>query len=441
MSLNTLSISELNQRIATLLERNVPLLWVRGEISNLKQYPSGHWYFSLKDENAQARAVMFRQKAALLKWQPREGDAVQAYVSVGLYAARGDFQLTVESMRPAGLGTLYERFIKLKEDLAQQGLFDSKHKKVLPTFVRKIGIVTSPQAAALRDVAHTLARRAPHIQLHIYPTLVQGELAAGQIARAIALANQSPDLEALLIIRGGGSLEDLWAFNEPEVAHAIFNSRLPIISGVGHETDTTIADFVADVRAATPTAAAELISSPTHDDWHEILSNQLRTLQRNMAHTLAQAEQSLDRATAQLLTPAQRLYQQSTHLQHLTQRLQNNMATQFENHKRRHEYAAQGFQRTRPTLSLQTQTLRHQQGQLRQAHQRLLQTYAHSIGNAAQHLNQLNPENVLNRGFAYVQTQNGDIVYNASALRAGDGIAIRLARGRVIGTVNHTETE
>ena len=441
MSPNTLSISELNQRIATLLERNVPLLWVQGEISNLKQYPSGHWYFSLKDENAQARAVMFRQKAALLKWQPREGDAVQAYVSVGLYAARGDFQLTVESMRPAGLGTLYERFIKLKEDLAQQGLFDSKHKKVLPTFVRKIGIVTSPQAAALRDVAHTLARRAPHMQLFLYPTLVQGEQAAGQIARAIALANQNSKLDALLIIRGGGSLEDLWAFNELEVAHAIFNSRLPIISGVGHETDTTIADFVADVRAATPTAAAELISSPTHGDWHDVLSNQLRTLQRNMTHKLAQAEQSLDRATAQLLTPAQRLYQQSTHLQHLAQRLHNSMATQRQQHEHRYEYATQRFQRARPTLSVHAQALQHQQGQLRQAHQRLLQTYAHSIGNAAQHLNQLNPENVLNRGFAYVQTQNGDIVYNASALRAGDGIAIRLARGRVIGTVNHTETE
>ena len=165
MSQNTISISELNQRIATLLERNVPLLWVQGEISNFKQYPSGHWYFSLKDENAQVRAVMFRNKAALLKWQPREGDAVQAYVSASLYPARGEFQLTVESMRPAGMGTLYERFIKLKEDLAQQGLFEAAHKVALPTFVRKIGIVTSPKAAALRDVAHTLARRAPHIEL------------------------------------------------------------------------------------------------------------------------------------------------------------------------------------------------------------------------------------------------------------------------------------
>jgi exodeoxyribonuclease VII large subunit len=441
MSSNTLSISELNQRIATLLERNVPLLWVQGEISNLKQYPSGHWYFSLKDENAQVRAVMFRQKAALLKWQPREGDAVQAYVGVGLYAARGDFQLTVESMRPAGLGTLYERYLKLKEDLAEQGLFDAKHKKTLPNFARTIGIITSPQAAALRDVAHTVARRAPHIQLYIYPTLVQGELAARQIADAIALANQNPDLDALLIIRGGGSLEDLWAFNEPEVAHAIFNSRLPTISGVGHETDTTIADFVADVRAATPTAAAELISSPTHADWHDTLSNQARSLHRAITDKITQVEQHLDRLTAQLLTPAQRLNQQVMHLQHLALRLQNNMSTQVQNNQRRYEYLAQTSQRLRPALPLYTQALSHKQVQLHQTYSRLLNTHTQSLENRVQLLNQLNPENVLNRGFAYVQTQNGDIVYNANALRAGDVMTIQLARGRVIGTVNHTETE
>ncbi|MCE1160176.1 MAG: exodeoxyribonuclease VII large subunit [Burkholderiales bacterium] len=441
MSSNTLSISELNQRIATLLERNVPLLWVQGEISNLKQYPSGHWYFSLKDENAQVRAVMFRQKAALLKWQPREGDAVQAYVGVGLYAARGDFQLTVESMRPAGLGTLYERFIKLKEDLAEQGLFDAKHKKTLPNFARAIGIITSPQAAALRDVAHTVARRAPHIQLYIYPTLVQGELAARQIADAIALANQNPDLDTLLIIRGGGSLEDLWAFNEPEVAHAIFNSRLPTISGVGHETDTTIADFVADVRAATPTAAAELISSPTHADWHDTLSNQARSLHRAITDKITQVEQHLDRLTAQLLTPAQRLNQQAMHLQHLALRLQNSMSTQVQNNQRRYEYLAQTSQRLRPALPLYTQALSHKQVQLHQTYSRLLNTHTQSLENRVQLLNQLNPENVLNRGFAYVQTQNGDIVYNANALRAGDVMTIQLARGRVIGTVNHTETE
>ena len=441
MSQNTISISELNQRIATLLERNVPLLWVQGEISNLKQYPSGHWYFSLKDENAQVRAVMFRNKAALLKWQPREGDAVQAYVSASLYPARGEFQLTVESMRPAGMGTLYERFIKLKEDLAQQGLFEAAHKVALPTFVRKIGIVTSPKAAALRDVAHTLARRAPHIELYLYPSLVQGEQAAGQIARAIALANHNPDLDALLIIRGGGSLEDLWAFNEPEVAHAIFNSRLPTISGVGHETDSTIADFVADVRAATPTAAAELISSPTQADWHETLSAMTRTLQRTMAHSITRAEQGLDRATAQLLTPAQRLTQQSAHLHNIALRLDNSMATLLKHHTQRSNYTTERFQRARPALNLHAQALQQQHALLRQAHGRLLNSHTQRIDNAAQHLSQLNPENVLNRGFAYVQTQNGDIVYNANTLHAGDGITIQLARGRVIGTVNHTETE
>ena len=302
-----LSITELNQRIAALLERNVPLLWVQGEISNLTRAASGHWYFSLKDEKAQVRAVMFRQKINLLNWQPREGDAVQAYVSAGLYTPRGDFQLTVETLRPAGLGTLYERFLKLKAQLEREGLFDPNTKQGLPYFVRKIGVVTSPQAAALRDVAHTLARRAPHIEIFLYPTLVQGESAAPQIARAITLANQNKDLDALLIIRGGGSLEDLWAFNEPEVAHAIFKSRLPTISGVGHETDTTIADFVADQRAATPTAAAELISSPSHADWQAELSASLRALQRAMRHTQTQAEQRLDRATFGLLTPAQQL--------------------------------------------------------------------------------------------------------------------------------------
>ena len=436
-----LSITELNQRIAALLERNVPLLWVQGEISNLTRAASGHWYFSLKDEKAQVRAVMFRQKINLLNWQPREGDAVQAYVSAGLYTPRGDFQLTVETLRPAGLGTLYERFLKLKAQLEREGLFDPNTKQGLPYFVRKIGVVTSPQAAALRDVAHTLARRAPHIEIFLYPTLVQGESAAPQIARAIALANQNKELDALLIIRGGGSLEDLWAFNEPEVAHAIFKSRLPTISGVGHETDTTIADFVADQRAATPTAAAELISSPSHADWQAELSASLRALQRAMRHAQTQAEQRLDRATFGLLTPAQQLTHKQLHVRQLWTQLQHSFSRQLTQAEQRWQYTARNWQRAQPDIPHHAGALAHRQQLLQQAMQRLLQQREQRSRHAAQSLQQLNPHNVLQRGFAYVQTQTGRIVYNADTLQSGDGITIQLARGRVVGTVNHTETE
>ena len=441
MAESYLSITELNQRIAALLERNVPLLWVQGEISNLTRAASGHWYFSLKDEKAQVRAVMFRPKVNLLNWQPREGDAVQAYVSAGLYAPRGDFQLTVETLRPAGMGTLYERFIKLKAQLEQEGLFDPDTKKELPYFIRKVGIVTSPQAAALRDVAHTLARRAPHIELQLYPTLVQGELAAGQIAQAIAKANQNPKLDALLIIRGGGSLEDLWAFNEPEVAHAIFKSRLPTISGVGHETDTTIADFVADVRAATPTAAAELISSPSADDWLAELDAIQRTLARAMRQTQQQAEQRLDRALLGLLTPAQQLTHKHMQLQQLWTRASHAVTRRLDANEQRLQHTRYRWRRAHPNLSEQANALADRSSRLHNAMQRYLQKREQSTLYATQSLQQLNPQNVLQRGFAYVYTQNGRIVYNADTLQSGDGITIQLARGRVIGTVNHTETE
>ena len=419
----------------------MPLLWVQGEISNLTRAASGHWYFSLKDEKAQVRAVMFRNKVNLLNWQPREGDAVQAQVVGGLYAARGDIQLTVESLRPAGLGTLYERFLRLKDQLQREGLFDAALKKELPTFIRKVAVVTSPQAAALRDVAHTLARRAPHTELFLYPTLVQGEKAAGQIAQAIAKANQNHDLDTLLIIRGGGSLEDLWAFNEPEVAHAIFKSRLPTISGVGHETDTTIADFVADIRAATPTAAAELVSSPSADDWQTELAQMNAVLSRTMRQTQQRAEQRLDRAMVSLLTPAQQLTQKQAQLQQLWLRSTHAMNQQFQSAKQHYQYSALQWQRMWPKLSQQFNTLQNTQMHLQQAMQRQLKTLTQNSSQAAQRLNALNPENVLERGFAYVQTQNGRIVYNANSLQTGDGITIQLARGRVIGTVNHTETE
>jgi len=261
-----LTVSQLNQSVGRLLERSFPLTWIAGELSNVTRAASGHWYFTLKDASAQVRAVMFRGRAQYVDFSPREGDKVEVRATIGLYAARGDFQLNVENMRRAGVGNLYEAFIKLKSRLASEGLFDQERKRELPVFPRTIGIVTSPQAAALRDVLSALRRRAPHIQVVLYPTAVQGEGSAEKIAAAIRTASQRAECDVLLVSRGGGSLEDLWSFNDERVARAIADCAMPVISGVGHETDVTIADFVADVRAPTPTAAAELAATP-REEW------------------------------------------------------------------------------------------------------------------------------------------------------------------------------
>src|SRR5919204_158850 len=257
-----LSVSELLRSVRDTLERRFPLLWVRGELSNLSRAASGHCYFTLKDGQAQVDCVMFRSRAAALDWELREGAQVEARVLVTLYEPRGRFQLTVEAMRPAGLGPLYERFLRLKEKLEREGLFAAAAKRELPSHPACIGIVTSLKAAALRDVLTTLARRNAAIPVIVYPAPVQGEGAATRIAAVLRRANARGECDVLLLVRGGGSIEDLWQFNEEVLARAIRASRIPVVVGVGHETDFTIADFAADARAPTPTAAAELASPP-----------------------------------------------------------------------------------------------------------------------------------------------------------------------------------
>ena len=252
MTPSVLTVSALNQAVAQLLERNIPLTWVSGEISNFTRAASGHWYFTLKDQAAQVRAVMFRGRAQYAGFMPREGDKVEVRALVTLYAPRGDYQLSVEAIRRAGLGNLYEAFLQLKAQLTAEGLFDQQRKRTIPGFVRSIGIVTSPQAAALRDILTALQRRAPHIRIVLYPTPVQGEGSPQKIAQAIATASSRAECDVLLVCRGGGSIEDLWSFNEEIVARAIAACSMPVISGVGHETDFTISDFAADMRAATP---------------------------------------------------------------------------------------------------------------------------------------------------------------------------------------------
>src|SRR5881398_2600800 len=308
-----LTVTALNQQVARLLERSFPLVWIGGEISNFTRAGSGHWYFTLKDEAAQVRAVMFRGRAQFAGFTPREGDKVEVRALVTLYGARGDYQINVEAIRRAGVGALFEAFLRLKEKLTAEGLFDEERKRPLPLFARAIGIVTSPQAAALRDVLTALRRRAPHVRVVLYPAPVQGQGAAEKIADAIRTASSRAEVDVLIVARGGGSIEDLWSFNEEIVARAIADTPMPVISGVGHETDFTIADFAADLRAATPTAAAELAAT-SQADWLASLRSDANDLRRAMARILADANQGLDNLGRRLQSPSSRIEHQRVKL-------------------------------------------------------------------------------------------------------------------------------
>src|SRR4051812_8897786 len=292
-SSRVINVSELNRLAKELIERNLPLMWVAGEISNFTRATSGHCYFSLKDAQAQVRCVMFRHKAQLHDWKPENGMQIEVRATPSFYEARGEFQLNIEAMRRAGLGSLYAAFEQLKAKLAAEGLFAEEAKQILPRFPRAIGIVTSTQAAALRDVLTTLKRRMPSIPVFIYPAPVQGEGAAAKLAQAIATADARAECDVLIMCRGGGSIEDLWAFNEEVVARAIHACTLPVISAVGHETDFTIADFVADVRAPTPTAAAQL-ACPNCVDLREGAAHLYHRLKRVMERALERRMQHVD---------------------------------------------------------------------------------------------------------------------------------------------------
>ncbi len=389
-----MSVSELNRLAKEVLEQSFPLFWVSGEISNLTRAASGHWYFSLKDAGAQVSCVMFRGRNSYLDWTPKEGDKVEARALVTLYEARGSFQLTIEFLQRAGAGALFEAFEKLKAKLQQEGLFDPAFKQAIPAHPKQIGIVTSPDAAALHDVLTTLKRRMPSIPVVIYPTSVQGKGAAAQIAKAINSAHERNECDVLIICRGGGSMEDLWQFNEEVVARAITNCRIPSISGVGHETDFTICDFVADVRAATPTAAAELVSPS-----REVLLNRLNQLgvrlNKNCQDIFNQREQMLDYLARRLVSPTQQIAQQKKQLAQVSNRL---------------------------SLAIKQQ-LQHQQKNLSQL---------------AQNLHHLNPQAVLTRGYAFAQTKDGKIINNSAQIKAGDAINLTFGKGEAEATVSKT---
>ena len=382
-----LSVSQLLRSARDMLERRFPLQWIAGEISNLRPAASGHLYFTLKDESAQVDCVMFKSRASALDWRPADGLRVEVRALVTLYEPRGRFQLNVEGMRRAGLGPLYERFLKLKDKLGREGLFDPHAKRPIPEHPMQIGVVTSLAAAALRDVLTTLRRRNPSIPVVVYPAPVQGEGAAARLVQALAAANARAECDVLLLVRGGGSIEDLWPFNDEALARAIRASGIPIVAGVGHETDFTIADFAADERAPTPTAAAEL-ASPSREALRQRLADAALRISRQAARSIEYAMQAVDALARRLVHPAERLRTSRQHLVHLAARLATSM---------KHELA-----RIRALLE---------------------------TGEAK--LSGLDHLAVLARGYSVTLHADGQLLRDASRVAPGDRLVTKLSRGEI----------
>jgi len=379
------SITEINKLVKELLQDNFPSIWVKGELSNFIEASSGHWYFTLKDNGAQVRCTMFKGKNSQVKWIPKNGDLIEAQCKIGLYEQRGDYQLNISSLQQAGLGRLFEEFNKLKQKLDSEGLFNQEQKKSLPVYPNCIGVVTSPDAAVLRDVITTLKRRNKSLRIIIYPTPVQGKTAPQGIIDALRLANQRDEVDVLILCRGGGSIEDLWSFNDESVVREIYSSTLPIISAVGHQTDITISDFVADLRAPTPTAAAEIISN----SYEELLGN-LEYFKTNLSNIIQnkieQLNQRIDFLEKGLVSPIQKIASQNDLIQALTNRIQITMRLRLEK-------------------------------------------YQEQIKSYKQNLSHLNPNEILSRGYSIILNQNKRIINNASAMSVSDKIKIKFHKG------------
>jgi len=422
-------VSVLNRAIGTMLERSFPLVWVAGEVSNFTRAASGHWYFSIKDAQAQMRCVMFRGRAQYAEFVPREGDKIEVRALVTMYEPRGELQLNVEAVRRTGMGRLYEMFLRLKAQLEGEGLFAPDRKRPLPTHPHAIGLVTSLQAAALRDVLTTLARRAPHIPVIVYPAPVQGVGAGEKLAAMIQAANARREVDVLIVCRGGGSIEDLWAFNEEGLARAIAASDLPIVSGVGHETDFTIADFAADVRAPTPTGAAELVS-PQRTMLLRELDHRTAALARGFGRLTERRAQQLDWLARRLVSPAERLQRQRTHLQQLQARLASAAARPLRDAQARLAIVRLRWQRWRPDLAGPRSTVLTLSRRLDSAVERQRERRTAKVSALGARLEVLSPRRTLERGYAaLIDAQTGRAVRSPSALEREKRLTVHLAEG------------
>lgn len=426
------TISQLNRRVRQLLEIHLPLIWVEGEISNLSRPGSRHWYFTLKDEQAQVRCAMFRNRNGLVRFQPNSGDHVLVRCRVSLYEGRGDYQLIVEHMEPAGYGALQRRFDELRTKLDNEGLFSVTHKKLLPAQPQHLGVITSPTGAALQDILAVLRKRFPALPVTVYPVGVQGQNAATEIAAALASANRHRQCDVLIVGRGGGSLEDLWPFNEEIVARAIYASDIPVVSAVGHETDFTIADFVADLRAPTPSAAAEFITPDAKQLLRQLLQARLG-LEQAMQRVLQRKSQQLDWLGQRLVSPTRQLELWRQRLDHLTMRLATGLTRSTTGYQHRLEQLSTRLQHQHPHL-LHKQLSEHLALlalRLDKAIQQQLADRRQRLSQQAGLLHAFSPLLTLERGYAIVQGERGEIVRSVSEPTVGDTIHARLSDGQL----------
>ena len=439
------TVSRLNKEVRLLLESGMPLLWLEGELSNFAAPASGHWYFSLKDSGAQVRCAMWRQRNQVIRFRPKDGLAVLVRARVGLYEPRGEYQLIVEHLEDAGEGALKREFERLKAKLAAEGLFYAERKRTLPVVPRRIGVVTSPTGAAIHDILRVLRARFPAADVLLYPTAVQGAAAVPEIVRAIEAASRRRECDVLIVARGGGSLEDLWCFNDERVARAIAACSIPTVSGVGHEVDVTIADFVADVRAPTPSAAA-LVAVPDRSAWLE----SLRLLETRVAGAMGRYLRARGLVLGTLVQrlqishPGARLAQHAQRLDDLDQRLRLALRAALLGKRQRLEVAATRLWRENPRHRLEA--LRSFAATL---HQRLLIAMTSRVGGLAQRLaiasrtlDAVSPLATIGRGFAVVsRADDGTLVREASQAPAGTEIEALLSKGKLRARVSSSSDD
>lgn len=437
------TVSRLNQTVRLLLEQEMGQVWISGEISNFTQPASGHWYFTLKDDTAQVRCAMFRNSNRRVTFRPQHGQQVLVRANITLYEPRGDYQIIVESMQPAGEGLLQQKYELLKAKLQAEGLFDQQYKQPLPSPAHCVGVITSKTGAALHDILHVLKRRDPSLPVIIYPTAVQGDDAPGQIVRAIERANARNECDVLIVGRGGGSLEDLWSFNDERVARAIFASRIPVVSAVGHETDVTIADFVADLRAPTPSAAAEIVSRNQQELLRQIQSAQQR-LGMAMDYYLANRNRRFTQLFHRLQQqhPQLRLARQQTMLERLRQRMNFALDNQLKRAASRQQRVLQRLNQQNPQPRIYRAQTRIQQLEYRLAEnvRARLSATRERFGNAVTHLEAVSPLSTLARGYSVTTATDGKVLKQTRQVKAGDVLTTRLSDGWVESEVKGVTT-